>query len=238
MMRKRTYIASMFIIIAFVLAGFGIQDTSGYKEVKIGTQVWMAENLNVDKFRNGDPIPEARTAEEWKIAGERGQPAWCYYDNDPANGEKYGKLYNWYAVNDPRGLAPAGWHVPSDAEWGTMTNYLGGAKDARKTQHYTGDEHIVARRSAAGAKMKKNTGWGDDDGGTNISGFTALPGGERVPRDFCRLGFQGCWWSSTEYFENTSERAIYYFVQQYGGEVYYDISFNKNTGMSVRCIKN
>lgn len=73
------------------------------EEVKIGDQIWMTRNLNVDKFCNGDPIPETKTNEEWIKAGENGKPAWCYYDNDPANGEKYGKLYNWYAVNDPRG---------------------------------------------------------------------------------------------------------------------------------------
>jgi hypothetical protein len=82
------------------------------KSVTIGTQVWMKENLNVSTFRNGEPIPEAKTAEEWKAAGAAKQPAWCYYDNDPKNGAKYGKLYNWYAVNDPRGLVPVGWHVP------------------------------------------------------------------------------------------------------------------------------
>ena len=71
------------------------------QSVKIGTQVWMTKNLNLDKFRNGDPIPKAETFEQWKKAGDNKQPAWCYYNNDPANGVKYGKLYNWYAVNNP-----------------------------------------------------------------------------------------------------------------------------------------
>ena len=79
------------------------------KEVKIGDQIWMVENLNVDKFRNGDIIPEAKTNEEWKKANENKQPAWCYYGNDLTYGEKYGKLYNWYAVTDQRGLAPEGY---------------------------------------------------------------------------------------------------------------------------------
>jgi uncharacterized protein (TIGR02145 family) len=87
------------------------------KSVQIGTQTWMVENLNVSTFRNGDLIPEAKTEDEWRKAGESKQPAWCYYGNEPANGTKYGKLYNWYAVNDPRGLAPAGWHVPSKVEF-------------------------------------------------------------------------------------------------------------------------
>ena len=76
--------------------------------VTIATQIWAAANLNVGTFRNGDSIPEARTHQEWAAAGEAGKPAWCYYNNDPANGLRYGKLYNWYAVNDPRELAPAG----------------------------------------------------------------------------------------------------------------------------------
>jgi uncharacterized protein (TIGR02145 family) len=78
------------------------------KEVKIGKQVWMYENLNVDKFRNGDPIPEVKTREEWLKAGENKQPAWCYFENDPANGKKIGKIYNFYAVTDSRGISPKG----------------------------------------------------------------------------------------------------------------------------------
>jgi uncharacterized protein (TIGR02145 family) len=81
------------------------------KTIKIGKQTWMAENLNVDKFRNGDLIPHIQDPEEWEQAGKNQQPAWCYYENDPENGNIYGKLYNWYAVNDPRGLAPEGFHV-------------------------------------------------------------------------------------------------------------------------------
>lgn len=100
-------------------------ETTNFNEVAINNQVWMTENLNVDKFRNGDPILHAVTDEEWKKAGENGEPAWCYYDNDPVNGEKYGKLYNWYAVNDPRRLAPEGWKIPSDEDWTTLTDLFG-----------------------------------------------------------------------------------------------------------------
>ncbi len=94
--------------------------------IKIGTQTWSAKNLDVSTFRNGNPIPEAITNEEWEKAGKQGKPVWCYYNNDPKNGKIYGKLYNWYAVNDKRGLAPEGWHVPTDAEWATLITYLGG----------------------------------------------------------------------------------------------------------------
>jgi len=87
------------------------------KEVKIGDQIWMAENLNVHKFRNGDLIPEAKTEEEWVKADDSNQPAWCYINNDSATANSFGKLYNWHAVADSRGLAPEGWHIPDDMEW-------------------------------------------------------------------------------------------------------------------------
>lgn len=85
-------------------------------EVRIGSQVWTTTNLNVVTFRNGDTIPEAKSEKDWETAGYNKQPAWCYNENNAGYGVKYGKLYNWYAVNDPRGLAPNGWHIPSDAE--------------------------------------------------------------------------------------------------------------------------
>ena len=93
--------------------------------VTIGTQVWMTKNLEVSTFRNGEIIPEAKTKDEWIAAADNHTPAWCYYDNNPANGTKYGKLYNWHAVNDSRGLAPEGWHVPTDEEWTVLENSLG-----------------------------------------------------------------------------------------------------------------
>ncbi len=149
------------------------------EEVKIGDQIWMTRNLNVDKFCNGDPIPEAKTNEEWIKAGENGEPAWCYYDNDPENGEKFGRLYNWYAVNDPRGLAPEGWHIPSDEEWTTLVDYLGGEDEAN-------------------IKMRSSVGWENDGEGNNESGFSALLGGYRNSYgDFNDLGECASWWTST-----------------------------------------
>jgi uncharacterized protein (TIGR02145 family) len=142
---------------------------SYYKSVRIGNQEWMTRNLDVDRFRNGDLIPNVKSAEDWKKAGENGQPAWCYYDNDPENGKKYGKLYNWFAVNDSRGLALKGFHVSTDQELTTLVEYLGG-------------------EDIAGHKMKSAEGWNsweDEDGeiqngnGDNSSGFNALPGGYR-----------------------------------------------------------
>ena len=100
--------------------------TDPIKTVTIGTQIWMLENLNVSNFKNGVAIPEVQDKDAWEKAGENKQPAWYYHDNDPKNGDKYGKLYNWYAVIDNNGLCLQGWHVPSDAEWDTLVTYLGG----------------------------------------------------------------------------------------------------------------
>ena len=156
-------------------------------EIKLGEQTWMTENLNVDKFRNGDPILEAKTDEEWQKAGKEGKPAWCYYNNNSANGKKYGKLYNWYAVspttNGNKNVCPTGWHVPSDAEWTVLTGYLGG-------------------ESVAGGKMKEvgTTNWiSPNTDASNTSLFTGLPGGYRNDNGgYNGSGSYGNWWSSSE----------------------------------------
>jgi len=184
----------------------------GGDKIKIGNQVWMAKNLAVDKFRNGDAIPEAKTKQEWEEYGDAGKAAWCYYDNDPSNGEKYGKLYNWYAVSDPRGLAPDGWHIPSDAEWTKLTDYLG---------------------SAAGNKMKSTSGWNKNGNGTNESAFTGLPCGFRYNNgNFSLIGYLGFWWSSPE---GDTNYAWYLYLDYKLGNVtrYYS---NKGSGCSVRCL--
>ena len=244
-------------------SGNGVTDIDGnfYETVKIGTQEWMTKNLDVATFRNGDPIPEAKTDEEWKKAWEEGKPAWCYYDNDPANGKKYGKLYNWYAVNDSRGLAPHRYHIPSDKEWWKLINFLGG-------------------KSVAGAKMKSTSGWLSypDKGsktcsncenwnaeyrskvpchtckdtrsvpvpkitGTNSSGFSGLPGGDRDSNGSflfldhgARERHQGIWWSSTE--SEYGIKQYRYFLLWYfsGGVVRGDNA--GNAGFSVRCLRD
>jgi uncharacterized protein (TIGR02145 family) len=188
--------------------------------IKIGKQIWMTENLNVDKFRNGDPIPEAKTSEEWKNAGINGKPAWCFYCNENENGDKFGKLYNWYAVNDSRGLAPEGWHIPSDTEWTELTEFLEGPY-------------------LAGKKMKNSSGWIDYEGnvgnGNDLSGFSGLPGGYRDYTGFFGNVFtDGFWWSKTEYDDNSahSRNLNINFDDQFIN------CFNKEEGMSVRCIED
>ena len=192
------------------------RDDMEYKWVRIGNQTWMAENLNVDKFCNGDPIPHAKSDEEWVIAGEEGKPAWCYYENDPENGAKYGKLYNWYAVNDPGGLAPEGWKIPSDEDWTQLTVFLGGEK-------------------VAGAKMKSTSGLGDGGYGTNESGFSGIPGGGRSAYGgYYNLGVNGIWWSSAE---NSTTHAWVRNLYVDGGGVRRGYG-NKDGGFSVRCVRD
>jgi uncharacterized protein (TIGR02145 family) len=182
--------------------------------VKIGTQTWSSVNLVVSTFRNGDSIPEAKTPKEWVAAGSAGKPAWCYYNNDPAMGKRFGKLYNWYAVSDPRGLAPAGWKIPSEDDWSKLAGYLGG-------------------QQMAGNKMKSTSGWIDGNNGTNESGFNGFPGGYRVENgSFLNVGNIGTWWSSTE---SKNLTAVDFYLVLSG-------SFNRSNnsrqrGESVRCLK-
>jgi uncharacterized protein (TIGR02145 family) len=229
------------------------RDGRVYKTVKIGNQVWMAENLNVDRFRNGDPIPEARTKEEWLKADENKQPAWCYYDNNPANGTKYGKLYNWFAVNDSRGLAPAGYHIPSDAEWTQLTDFLG-SEAGTKMKSTSGWKSYTSRglktcpnckdwnaeyRKKVPCQTCKDTRsvpiFTHSGNGTNSSGFSGLPGGFRdVNGAFNDVGEYGVWWGSTE---NNTDSAWHRYLSYSSGYVDRN-GGSKEGGLSVRCLRD
>ncbi len=176
----------------------------------------MAENLRVNTFRNGDIIPEAKTNEEWDKAGQNGEPAWCYYDNDPANEKKYGKLYNWFAVNDLRGLAAKTWRAASYDDWRQLTYFLGGS-------HY------------AGKLLKSQTEWIKRGNGTNEAGFNALPGGLRYYGGvFYDIGKTGYWWTLTE----SSSKNAKCLLMGYDGSYVDNINKQKSIGLSVRCIMN
>jgi len=187
-----------------------------YPSVLIGAQYWMEKNLEVTTYRNGDPIPYVTDANAWAALTTG---AWCYYNNDPANGSLYGKLYNWYAVNDPRGLAPTGWHVSTDDEWTTLSTTLGG--DA-----------------VAGGKMKVagTTRWTTPNtGADNSSGFAGLPGGIRDNNGtFSNVGYNGYWWSSTG---EDATLAWYRFLFYNSGNIL-RWGFNKRHGFSVRCLRD
>jgi len=187
--------------------------------IVIGTQQWMSKNLDVAFYRNGDPIPQVTDPAAW--AGLT-TGAWCFYNNDPIQGIKYGKIYNWYAVNDPRGLAPKGWHIPSDAEWTTLGNTLGG-------------------ELVAGGKMKEpgTLNWtAPNTGADNSSGFAGLPGGYRsfggTFTTFFDIGNNGYWWSSTE---TTTTNAWFRIVTYFDGSLG-SFSFSKRGGISVRCLRD
>lgn len=195
--------------------------------VSISGQVWMSKNLNVDRFRNGDLIYHAKTCYEWIEAWQTQRPAYCYLYNNEGNGEVLGKLYNWYAVNDFRGLAPYGWHIPTDAEWTELINNLGGENNA-------------------GTKMKCTRGW-YQNGNTNSSGFSALPGGMRDNSGhFTRCDLDDAnWWSSTETSKvREGDEHIRYLIDVYTRHMFSSDStvsrgsFLKGYGLSVRCIKN
>lgn len=205
------------VLVVMIQKYNGTEDvTKENKEISIGNQVWMVKNLNVDKFCNGESIPHAKTGEEWIEAAKNKQPAWCYYDNDSVNSEKYGKLYNWYAVNDARGLAPKGWHIPSDSEWNAIYIELG---------------------KQGGNKMKNNSGWYNNGNGSNESGFSGLPGGRCSPWPsftFTEIGRLGCWWSSSEAGSNLA----WFRYLAYAENNLSRHHQHKQNGLSVRCIKD
>ena len=196
----------LFIEMLFAQVNYG-------QTVTIGTQVWTSKNLNVSTYRNGDVIPQVQDEQAW---AKLTTGAWCYYNNDSSNGTKYSKLYNWYAVHDPRGLAPNGYHIPTDEEWKKLTDYLGG-------------------ESGAGTKMKSTSGWNNNGNGTNSSGFSGLPGGYRTDNgSFYDFGDDGDWWSSTE--DSTSDAWLRNRVYN-NGDV--NRSYNdKGLGFSVRCLRD
>ena len=231
------------------------QQIGPFKTVQIGTQVWMTKNLDVSSFRNGDPIPEAKTDEEWKKAEENKQPAWCYYDNNSANGAKYGKLYNWYAVNDPRGLAPIGFRVPTDEDWIFLRKtfddgefFFKRVKEIINTTgwFYWADIKCPNCRVASKEykktcpRCKGNQVIGEEKilvRGTNTSGFSALPGGRRemfLDLRFDDIGESTYWWSSTMSYRTISVWAA--FV--YENVNWYSEESKKYLGLSVRCIKD
>ena len=236
---KKLYLIS--IIICMVSVGFescnmggscpkSVKDIDGnkYNTVLIGNQCWMQENLKVTHYPNGDTIPYIADDDKWAaLADNNTDDAYCYYDNN-VNSE-YGALYSyaaaiaddWQRDNvEGQGICPAGWHLPTDAEWTILTDYLGG-------------------ESVAGGKMKEagTSHWHSPNAGaTNESGFTALPGGHRYSSDgtFYYAGYFGYWWSASEsssYY--VWLRRLYHYNADVGRYIY-----NKSFGFSVRCMRD
>ena len=205
-------------------SGSTVSDIDGnvYNTVKIGTQTWMVENLKVTKYNDGTSIPNVTDLTAWSNLTT---PGYCWYNNDVANKNPYGALYNWYTVNTGK-LCPAGWHVSTQNEWITLVTFLGG-------------------ESIAGGKLKEKgyTHWLQPAAGmtnaTNESGFTSLPGGSRNPGldNFWGIGELGGYWTSNQ----QDATYAFYFETSYNGNECSYINVGgepKNTGFSVRCIKD
>lgn len=204
-------------------------DGNVYPTVVIGNQTWFSKNLNVSRYRNGDIIPEAKDSADWvnQIGG-----VWCWVKYDSATYSSYGKLYNWYAVNDPRGLAPTGWHVSDEIDWNKLTIALDPLSDTNC---------ILCQPSLkAGRYIRSNIGWPGVtiDSFTNISGFNALPAGYRIITGELWTSYVGSfayWWTTKEYTANGGAfgRTIHNNFDYLGKNVW-----NKKNGYSVRCVKN
>jgi uncharacterized protein (TIGR02145 family) len=193
------------------------QDGNVYETVTIGTQTWMAENLRTTKYNDGSSITNVTSASEWEGLTTG---AYCNYNNTSSNDTiaTFGRLYNWYAVNTGK-LAPAGWHVPTDAEWTTCTTYLGGTSGAGGKLKETGTTHWISPNTGA----------------TNETGFTALPGGSRnYDGTFVNIGIYGTWWSATEY---NTYYAWFRYVG-YGSSIVGRNSIRQEVGFSVRCVRD
>lgn len=211
-----------------------IKDIDGnvYTTVTIGSQVWMVENLQVTKYRNGDSIPNVTDNSKW---ANQTSGACCIYYNDAALGMKYGKLYNWYAVNDSRNIAPVGWHIATDAEWDTLVNNL---------KINLGNKNKVSNALAAKTDWEYSPDTfsvGYDLTQNNSSGFTALPGGCRFffkenqsIGGYANIGISGFWWCSEEFdVDKAYLRSIdVRYDEVYNGYLY------KTSGFSVRCVKD
>ncbi len=215
---KNVNMRYLLVAICSVLT-FNILAQNPSSEVKVGAQIWSVTNLNTAKFRNGDLIPQAKTVEEWKMAGKERNPAWCYYEFSAENGLKYGKLYNWYAVNDDRGLAPSGYKIPSDTDWKVLVDYCGGIMDA-------------------GNKLKSATGWEENGNGIEPNGFNGLPGGFCLENGtFAGLTVVGAWWTSTEGAGIENENTSWDRYLESDKDAVETYSEPQALGFSVRCIK-
>jgi len=190
--------------------------------VSVGDQVWSATNLDVITFRNGDTIPEVRSNEAWEKAGKEGRPAWCYYQNDTKQAKLYGRMYNWYAVSDSRGLCPEGWHVPTNEEWIALETHLG--------------------VPVAGLKLKCDKGWKDNGNGDNSSSLCILPGGYRS-RDGIFTGageFIYLSGATEDKLQDSKDAKMFIWGRgvQFENKDVMRCGLDKEYGLYVRCIKD
>ena len=224
-MKKTVLLIFPLLLIGLAWGQDTVTDIDGneYETVEIGEQVWMAENLKVTHYRNGDEIPTGYSNNEW---ANLSTGAYAVYDDNESNADTYGYLYNWYAVDDERGVCSASWHVPTDGEYTALSDYLGGT-------------------SVAGGKLKECTEgscpeseywYSPNTGATNESGFTGLPGGARYYYygNSRHMGYNGSFWSSTEYGSNDAwHRGLDHDYSEISRRDY-----GKDSGFSVRCVRD
>lgn len=182
---------------------------NSYPVVKIGSECWMASNLKTSKYRDGTDILNITSGSDWI---QTQSPAWCYYDNNASNDALYGKLYNWLAIDNSKGICPDGWHVASSSEWSSLTSFVG---------------------SNAALKLSSTSGWFNNNNGTNEFGFNAKPGGQRTALGFERITRRGTWWTSSKQGSSPSIR----FMDHSSGMVFSDTDFI-SSGFSCRCVKD
>jgi uncharacterized protein (TIGR02145 family) len=192
-----------------------MRDNAGnvYPTIKIGSQIWMAENLRATYFQNGAVIPYAPSTTQWsQVSG----PAYCYYANQSVAG--YGALFNWYAVSDLRNIAPPGWHVPTLTEWQTLINNTGGISNAGRTLKHS------------------SSGFWPAGAGTNNYGFGAVPGGERMDVLYQDKGVFGYYWTSTRDLTAFNSAFSVFFYKS--SNIANSVAFPFTGGLSIRLIKN
>ena len=229
------------------------RDGKSYRSIKIGRQVWMAENLSTQYFRNGDIIPHAKTKEEWLQASTNKTPAWCYYENDSTNNQYFGKLYNWYAVDDKRGLAPEGWIIPISTDISQLVEYLCNLKAIDKVNGCASPEPCKCAYADIGDMMKLsiNKDWGRK--ANNKSGWSSTPGGMRgvwlysegLVANFKLKGQLGEWWLADSKELSDSYKKMYPNHPGFSNSFYMEAKNNfvqqieteKGFGFSVRCIR-
>jgi len=225
---------NVYIILLVVFSTIGCSnltdiDGNGYETIAIGNQVWMAENLKVTHYRDGTEITNVTDNAAWSNLSTE---AYCYYDNKSSNGDTYGALYNWYAVNDSRNIAPEGWHVPTDAEWKELEMYLGMSQSEADDTGWRGTNE--------GSKLAGNadlwdSGSLESDSEFGYSGFSALPGGYRTTNgNYASMGSRGFFWSATE----TSSTGAWTRVLNYLNSDVSRLNTSKRFGFAVRLLRD
>jgi len=208
-----------------------------YPEVTIGEQVWMSTNLSVTHYRNGDPIPEVKEEKEF-YSIKTG--AWCWYNNDSLHYAKYGRLYNHYAVKDPRGLAPAGWHIPSNEEWLTLSRNIDSETVFKSLNHPDNGSR------KAGFSMKAiEEGSLSKHSSNNSSGFNGLMGGKRYRVNanvgyayFNYCGVAGSWWANNNRSSSNPDNLIYWELHAQDDGFFQFSEEYSNNALSIRCLRD